>query len=52
MPVAQTQSGTAFQRVFQESGLRAIIECAPYRLPPAFFDEWKYFNPVFDSRDL
>jgi outer membrane biosynthesis protein TonB len=52
MPVAQTPSGTAFQRVFQESGLRAIIECAPYRLPPAFFDEWKYFNPVFDSRDL
>ena len=52
MPVAQTPQGTAFQRVFQESGLRAIIECAPYRLPPAFFDEWKYFNPVFDSRDL
>jgi outer membrane biosynthesis protein TonB len=52
MPVAQTPQSTAFQRVFQESGLRAIIECAPYRLPPAFFDEWKYFNPVFDSRDL
>jgi outer membrane biosynthesis protein TonB len=52
MPAAQTAPGGAFQRVFQESGLRAIIECAPYRLPPAFFDEWKDFNPVFDSRDL
>src|SRR6201747_130792 len=52
MPAAQTAPGSPFQRVFQESGLRAIIECAPYRLPPAFFDEWKYFNPVFDSRDL
>jgi outer membrane biosynthesis protein TonB len=52
MPVAQTAPGSPFQRVFQESGLRAIIECAPYRLPPAFFEEWKYFNPVFDSRDL
>jgi colicin import membrane protein len=32
--------------------LRAIIECAPYRLPDSFFEEWKFFNPVFDSRDL
>jgi outer membrane biosynthesis protein TonB len=52
MPAAQTSPSSPFQRVFQESGLRAIIECAPYRLPPAFFEEWKYFNPVFDSRDL
>ncbi len=52
MPAAQTTPGSPYQRVFQESGLRAIIECAPYRLPPAFFEEWKYFNPVFDSRDL
>jgi outer membrane biosynthesis protein TonB len=52
MPAAQTVPGSPFQRVFQESGLRAIIECAPYRLPPGFFEEWKYFNPVFDSKDL
>ena len=52
MPVAQTAPGSAYQRVFQESGLRAIIECAPYRLPDSFFEEWKFFNPVFDSRDL
>jgi outer membrane biosynthesis protein TonB len=52
MPVAQTNPGTPFQRVFLESGLRAIIDCAPYRLPPQFFDEWKYFYPYFDSRDL
>jgi colicin import membrane protein len=52
MPAAQTTPASPFQRVFQESGLRAIIECAPYRLPPAFFEEWRYFNPVFDSRDL
>jgi outer membrane biosynthesis protein TonB len=52
MPASQTTPGSPFHRVFQESGLRAIIECAPYRLPPAFFEEWKFFNPVFDSRDL
>jgi outer membrane biosynthesis protein TonB len=52
MPIAQASPSSAFQRVFQESGLRAIIDCAPYRLPPVFFDEWKFFYPVFDSRDL
>jgi colicin import membrane protein len=52
MPVAQTTPSDAFQRVFQESGLRAIVDCAPYRLPPGFFDEWKFFNPVFDSSEL
>lgn len=52
MPTAQTSPSSPYQRVFQESGLRAIIECAPYRLPPGFFAEWKFFNPVFDSREL
>jgi hypothetical protein len=52
MPTSQTSPASPYQRVFQESGLRAIIECAPYRLPPGFFAEWRYFNPVFDSRDL
>ena len=37
-------------RVYQESALRAIIECQPYNLPAAFFDEWKYFSPVFTER--
>ena len=51
MPVAVTSPSSAFQRVFLESGLRAIIECAPYRLPPAFFAEWQAFIPVFDNKD-
>ena len=51
MPLTQTSPSSSYQRVFLESGLRAIIECAPYRLPPALFEEWKYFNPVFDNRD-
>ena len=40
----------AVLRVYQESALRAIIECQPYNLPAAFFDEWKYFAPVFTER--
>lgn len=51
MPVAVTSPATPFQRVFLESGLRAIIECAPYKLPPQFFAEWQAFIPVFDNRD-
>jgi outer membrane biosynthesis protein TonB len=51
MPVAVSSASTPYQRVFLESGLRAIIECAPYRLPPAFFAEWQAFIPVFDNRD-
>jgi len=52
MPVAQTSPTSSYQRVLLESGLRAIIACAPYRLPAVFFEEWKYFAPVFDSKEL
>ena len=41
---------TPYLRVYQESALRAIIECQPYNLPAAYFDEWKYFEPVFTER--
>jgi outer membrane biosynthesis protein TonB len=49
-PVPEGTPGTPYLRVYQESALRAIIECQPYNLPPAFFDEWKYFAPVFTER--
>ena len=51
MPAAMTSARTPFQRVFLESGLHAIVECAPYRLPPVFFEEWKWFTPIFDSSE-
>jgi outer membrane biosynthesis protein TonB len=50
MPVPEGTAATPYLRVYQESALRAIIECQPYNLPPAFFDEWKYFSPVFTER--
>jgi outer membrane biosynthesis protein TonB len=46
-PVAQGTPATPYLRVYQESALRAIIACQPYNLPPKFFEEWKYFSPVF-----
>jgi outer membrane biosynthesis protein TonB len=49
-PVAVGTPATPFVRAYQESALRAIIDCQPYNLPAAYFDEWKYFAPVFTER--
>jgi outer membrane biosynthesis protein TonB len=50
MPVAEGTPATPYLRVYQESALRAIIDCQPYNLPAAYFEEWKYFAPVFTER--
>jgi outer membrane biosynthesis protein TonB len=50
MPVPENTPATAYLRVYQESALRAILECQPYNLPAAFFEEWKYFSPVFTEQ--
>jgi colicin import membrane protein len=49
-PSAISNPSTPYFRVYQESALRAIIECQPYNLPAAYFDEWKFFEPVFTER--
>jgi outer membrane biosynthesis protein TonB len=49
-PIPEGTPTTPYLRVYQESALRAIIECQPYNLPAAYFDEWKYFAPVFTER--
>jgi outer membrane biosynthesis protein TonB len=49
-PVPEGTPATPFLRVYQESALRAIIECQPYKLPAAFYEEWKYFAPVFKEK--
>jgi outer membrane biosynthesis protein TonB len=46
-PVAVGTPASPFVRAYQESALRAIIDCQPYNLPSAYFDEWKFFAPVF-----
>jgi colicin import membrane protein len=50
MPEPEGTPATPYLRVYQESALRAMIECQPYKLPAAFFEEWKYFAPVFTER--
>jgi outer membrane biosynthesis protein TonB len=50
MPVPEGTPASPYLRAYQESALRAIIECAPYKLPANWFDEWKFFAPVFTER--
>ena len=38
---------TPDRRTYQENAARAIVECQPYQLPAEYYDEWKYFVPVF-----
>ena len=49
-PVPEGVPATPYLRVYQESALRAILECQPYKLPAALYDEWKYFAPVFKEK--
>ena len=49
-PIPEGTPATPYLRVYSESALRAIIECQPYNLPAAYFDEWKFFTPVFTER--
>ena len=50
MPIPEGAPATPYLRVYQESALRAILDCQPYRLPPELYDEWKFFTPVFTER--
>ena len=51
MPVAGRYAGERLICAsIRRARLRAIIECQPYRLPAAFFEEWKYFTPVFTEQ--
>ncbi|WKA29643.1 cell envelope integrity protein TolA [Bradyrhizobium roseum] len=49
-PVPEGVPATPYLRVYQESALRAILECQPYKLPANLYEEWKYFAPVFQEK--
>jgi outer membrane biosynthesis protein TonB len=49
-PVPESVPATPYLRAYQESALRAIFECQPYNLPAKFYEEWKYFAPVFKEK--
>jgi hypothetical protein len=46
-PDPEETAVTPDRRTYQENAARAIVECQPYHLPAEYYDEWKYFVPVF-----
>jgi outer membrane biosynthesis protein TonB len=42
-----------FRRAAQDAAMRAIYECAPYKLPVGRYSEWREINPFhFDPRQM
>jgi len=54
MPVPERIAGDAVSsRLSGERVARRSSNAKPYNLPAAFFEEWKYFAPVFtEQKDL
>jgi outer membrane biosynthesis protein TonB len=50
IPIPESTPATPYLRAYQESALRAMMDCQPYRLPAANFDDWKFFTPIFTDR--
>ncbi|MBR0755990.1 cell envelope integrity protein TolA [Bradyrhizobium jicamae] len=46
-PSLEKPAESGFLRAYQQSALRAINACQPYKLPIEYYDEWKLFEPVF-----
>lgn len=46
------QADPAFARAFRESAVRAVLRCAPLKLPPKLYDLWKSVAINFDPADM
>lgn len=47
-----TPGNQAYARAFAESARRAVIRCAPLKLPAEYFDAWKLFELNFDPSKM
>jgi colicin import membrane protein len=43
-------SATPYSEAYRTSCFRALENCQPYKLPDAYYDEWRFFEPVFTER--
>jgi hypothetical protein len=50
-PLADSPATSDYVTAYQKSAIKALNECQPYRLPIEYYDEWKYFVPIFSERD-
>jgi UPF0716 family protein affecting phage T7 exclusion len=49
-PVAVNSTTSPYVKAYQESAMRAVVDCQPYRLPGEHYNEWRYFTSVFTER--
>jgi outer membrane biosynthesis protein TonB len=47
-----TATNRGYARSFAESARRAVLRCAPLKLPPEMYDAWKEFELNFDPSEL
>jgi hypothetical protein len=50
-PIFESPAASGGAEAYQQAALQAIIDCQPYELPAEYYDEWKYFAPVFIPND-
>jgi hypothetical protein len=48
-----TESNKAYVQQMDDAAVRAVMRCAPLRLPPELYENgWKDIIPAFRPRDL
>jgi colicin import membrane protein len=55
LPENAAPSDDPAMRTMAESAMRAIQECAPYKIPAqfkAFYEDWKKFSVTFDMKEV
>ncbi|MBA2400731.1 MAG: hypothetical protein H0V72_18905, partial [Bradyrhizobium sp.] len=50
-PVAEKPATSDYDKAYHESAVKALNACQPYKLPIEYFDEWKFFVPLFSERN-
>lgn len=48
--VVSISPDTPYAEAYLSSGLRALKDCQPYKLPEESYDKWRSFKPVFTER--
>lgn len=46
----ETPGNAAYARAFADTARRAVLRCAPIKLPPELFDYWREFELNFDPK--
>ena len=47
-----TAGNSGYAKAFADTAVRAVLRCAPLKLPPEMFDAWKAFELNFDPSEM